>query len=353
MLRPSALWRTRFSRGVSRPSNHFTNSARSTHLDLCRRPSGFSYGAIAEHGFVAPLDKECRKMKGRLFLKHTGLRKVLFVACLLLCASCAAPGMPPGTAPPPGTKYVALGSSFAAGAGIGPLQPGAPERCGRTANNYASLLAEALDLRLVDASCGGATTSHVLGSWNELAPQIAEVDAETRLVTITIGGNDLNYIGDLFMASCMASKRGVEAGAEKPCASPTWPTDEDYTNVQSALEAIALAVRESAPAARIVFVQYVSLVPDRPCDSTAMPAGYAVRTRRIGRRLAEATVRAAEAAQVEVFPADRLSREHTACAPVPWAKGGTATVGDQPGAPWHPNALGHREIAAALATMLR
>ena len=41
--------------------------------------------------------------------------------------------------------------------------------------------------------------AHVLAPWNELPAQIDAVTPDTRLVTITIGGNDLNYIGNLFM----------------------------------------------------------------------------------------------------------------------------------------------------------
>ena len=72
----------------------------------------------------------------------------------------------------PGARYVAMGSSFAAGAGIGPIREGTPPRCGRTTNNYPTLLAARLDLALDDQSCGGAKTAHITGAWNELAPQI-------------------------------------------------------------------------------------------------------------------------------------------------------------------------------------
>ncbi len=70
--------------------------------------------------------------------------------------------------------------------------------------SYSRLLAAQLRLRLTDASCGGATTAHVLAPWNELPAQIDAVTSDTRLVTITIGGNDLNYMGVLFAASCHA-----------------------------------------------------------------------------------------------------------------------------------------------------
>src|ERR1700712_5265347 len=66
-----------------------------------------------------------------------------------------------GPAITPGARYVAMGSSYAAGPGIDPVeQP--RTRCGRSTRNYAHQLAGRRSLTLVDVSCGGATTAHVL-----------------------------------------------------------------------------------------------------------------------------------------------------------------------------------------------
>jgi len=50
------------------------------------------------------------------------------------------------------SRYVALGSSMAAGPGIRPGADGAPFRAGRSARNYAHLVAEKLGVDLVDAA---------------------------------------------------------------------------------------------------------------------------------------------------------------------------------------------------------
>ena len=60
------------------------------------------------------------------------------------------------------SRYVALGSSMAAGPGIRPSAPGAPFGSGRSARNYAHLVAERLGLDLVDVTFSGATTANVL-----------------------------------------------------------------------------------------------------------------------------------------------------------------------------------------------
>jgi hypothetical protein len=63
---------------------------------------------------------------------------------------------------PEGATYVAMGSSYAAGPGITTAAPDSPARCGQSADNYPRQLARRLKLKLVDRSCGGATTADVL-----------------------------------------------------------------------------------------------------------------------------------------------------------------------------------------------
>lgn len=112
-----------------------------------------------------------------------------------------------GKRKPTGTpQYVALGSSFAAGFGLGARDPGSALVCMRSSNGYPQQLARSLGLSLVDRSCSGAKASHVLrGGQFFLGPQIDAVGAQTELVTITVGGNDVHYVGDL---SFMAGRNG-------------------------------------------------------------------------------------------------------------------------------------------------
>lgn len=249
---------------------------------------------------------------------------------------------------PPGSVYVAMGSSYAAGAGIGPLQSGAPERCNRNTNNYATLLAARLQLRLTDASCSGATTAHVLANWDELPPQIDAVTADTRLVTITIGGNDLNFMGWLFTGSC---RMGVSP-FPGPCRAASEPSDAAYQALERQLLAIAAEVRRRAPDARLVFVQYVRLISSQPCEREPLSPGDAAVASRIAARLAEATRNAARKSGALVLASDTASDGHTPCSAKPWANGLTADHDRSLGAPWHPNAAGHAAIAQMLADML-
>lgn len=70
-------------------------------------------------------------------------------------------------------RYVALGSSMAAGPGIPPRDKKAPLRAARSAANYPHLVARRIGLDLVDVTYSGATTAHVLTDrQNDEPPQV-------------------------------------------------------------------------------------------------------------------------------------------------------------------------------------
>jgi lysophospholipase L1-like esterase len=250
---------------------------------------------------------------------------------------------------PRGAHYVATGSSFAAGAGIAPGKAG-PGRCARSARSYASLLAARLGLNLDDQTCSGARTTHLLGPWNELPAQLDAIGADTRLVTATIGGNDINYAGYLTSAGCGADGMVAIGTNRMPCRPSQVPTEADYAQLERNMREIVRRAKARAPRARVIFVQYVSLVPDRPCEAANLPPDKAPVAREIGRRLAEITARAARLEGGEVLSADELSRAHGPCDAEPWAFGTKATAGE--GVIWHPSARGHQGIADALAERL-
>lgn len=278
------------------------------------------------------------------------MRAFLLAASLALAACSPGAGDRPGTAPTPGSRYVALGSSFAAGTGLGAPKPGTPARCGRSEASYPTLLARRFGLALDDQSCGGATTAHVLGPWGELPPQIEAVTPETRLVTITIGGNDLNYVANLLAATCRPGEGFALAGRRIPCLTARAPEEADFVQLETNLREIARQVGERAPCARLVFIQYLTLVPDSPCDASRLSSADAEAGRAVGRRLAEITARVARASGAILLTADELSRNHTPCDAEPWVLG--PAPGPEGGIPWHPNATGMNAIANALAERL-
>lgn len=274
--------------------------------------------------------------------------RAMLLAVIVALSACATTGREAAPTVPQGARYVAMGSSYAAGAGIGPLVAETPRRCGRTENNYPRLVAARMDLALVDVSCGGAMTAHILGPWSELPPQIDAVTPDTKLVTVTIGGNDLNYVRNLMMATC-GRVPGMMPSGGRPCPAFAWPSEADYRTLEGQLRQIAREVRRRAPEARLVFVDYLRILPDSggcaniPLDEANMSAA-----RETFRRLAEVTKNAAAAEGAMLLPAGQLSEGHDGCSGDPWATG-------TPGKPaaWHPTAAGHAAIAEALISRLR
>ncbi|WP_395647883.1 SGNH/GDSL hydrolase family protein [Terricaulis sp.] len=275
------------------------------------------------------------------------MKAFILVCAAALCLSACAHS----AALEPGARYVNLGSSFAAGAGTGAAPPGSPPRCYQSTVNYAHLLAARLNLALDDVSCAGATSANVLAPWRELPAQIDAVTSDTRLVTITIGGNDIAYVGNLTAASCAPGESIRVAGLTLPCPPPFAVTEEAYAGLERNLREIARQVHERAPHARLVFIQYVTLVPDVQCPQSRFTETEAAELRAVAARLFDITARAAAESGAQVLPMDEISRHHTPCDADPWSVGLPSDYQEAMGAPWHPNRRGMGVIADRLAAM--
>ncbi|MDQ2626491.1 MAG: SGNH/GDSL hydrolase family protein, partial [Actinomycetota bacterium] len=163
-------------------------------------------------------------------------------------------------------RYVALGSSMAAGPGIRPVVPGAPRPAGRSVRNYPHLVARALNLDLVDVTFSGATTAHLLTERQHGAPpQLEALDGSETLVTITIGGNDVGYV-PLLMAAALLP-RAARLLAPVGTLFDHRERQRALDGVESSLRAVGAAVRNRAPQARVFFVDYLTLLP--PAGSRA------------------------------------------------------------------------------------
>ncbi|WP_144758621.1 SGNH/GDSL hydrolase family protein [Curtobacterium sp. 9128] len=172
---------------------------------------------------------------------------------------------------PPGSEYVALGDSYSAGYGLGD-QTGLPvSACGQSAQDYPHRIAARFGLALQDVTCGGATSADVTSrhQFAGVPPQIEALSADTRLVTITIGGNDADLFGTA--ASCLAlSRKGpVFSGRDAPSCRSTLVrngVDQLGTKIRSRV-ALGIAqtlgaVRDAAPNAEVVFLGYPAIFPD-------------------------------------------------------------------------------------------
>jgi lysophospholipase L1-like esterase len=284
-----------------------------------------------------------------------GLRaRLVLLACLGIGACATAGQQDAGGGLAPGSRYVAMGSSFAAGPGIGSAEAGAPPRCQRSTDNYAHQLARALDLALADVSCGGATTAHIIGAWDELPPQVDAVTPDTRLVTITIGGNDVSYVGGLIGGSCRFlgdAPLGGPGGA--PCFTAPTASEAQWSEAEDRMRSIAREVRRRAPGARIVFVDYLTVLPEQgTCPAAPLAAEQADASRAVAARLAALTARVARESGADILRASELSKSHDACAAEPWMTGFPDPRAKWSFPPYHPNRAGMDAVAAALQRLL-
>ncbi len=274
--------------------------------------------------------------------------KLTCLPVLLCITGCATTGHEKSSQSWSSGEYVAMGSSYAAGAQIGQLVADSPKRCGRTQNNYAHLLAARMNLNLNDVSCGGATTAHILGPWSELPPQIAAVTHETKLVTVTIGGNDLNYVRNLFFATCGKSELMMPS-TDRPCPPVEWPSNDAYAALEKHLRLIAQEIVQRSPKARLVFIDYLRILPktdtcaEVPIDKTENEAA-----RELLHRMSNVTKKVANSEGALFLAIGRMSAGHEACSRQPWGAG-------HPGKPvdWHPTAAGHEAIARELEVLLQ
>lgn len=255
-----------------------------------------------------------------------------------------------GTRPVIGkAEYVALGSSYAAGSGLGDRVTGAPFACARGEGSYPRLLAQTLDLSLTDVSCSGATALQVLnGGQYFQRPQIAAVTERTRLVTLTVGGNDLHYVGDL-LGLAKAKDGGIVGWAAlKVLRAPHAVFAHDGAKLRADIVAIVRALQAKAPNARIVIVSYPSILPrSGTCTALQLTTSEAERMRDVAAMLAKATRIAAYESGVKLIDMTKLKVAHGACSSVPWINGATPRPGD--GDAFYPTQRGALAMAHAVA----
>ena len=287
---------------------------------------------------------------GRTLLRISGWTLLV----LLLLASTLAAHLHLAGRPAQGRpQYVALGSSFASGPAITTRAEDSPWFCARSRDNYAHQLARLRGLSLVDVSCGGATTRHILQGGQMLQPaQIEAVTAETELVTVTIGGNDIGYLGNLMAMGCDERTPWWLARFGACRVRSVAEMEQGIDRLLGQLVAIIGEVRRRAPKAQLVLVNYPVVLPaSGSCERLGLSTEQVAQMRGIAQKLAEVTYAAAEGHGALLMDAARLSEGHDVCAQNSWMKG-MHPPGGLLGAPLHPTLEGMTAIARGLDELL-
>jgi GDSL-like Lipase/Acylhydrolase family len=194
----------------------------------------------------------------------------LAAASVLLTAGPASAGQnPPAQPRVVPSPYVALGDSYSSAAGVMPFVPTAPPACQRSLLNYAHDIDRVTGASLTDVTCSGAKTSDFFSPQAEtppdprIHPQLDAVTSSTRLVTMTIGGNDENVFVDSFFG-CAQVTAATQDVSGHPCQDKYGNTFVDeirqqtYPNLVKALT----AVRTKAPSATVAILGYPEILPE-------------------------------------------------------------------------------------------
>ena len=269
--------------------------------------------------------------------------------------SSAAPPAGPATGQGTG-KYVALGDSYTSAPRTG-APVGRPAGCDRSDNNYPHLVAaEIRPASFVDASCGGATTANLAAAQNTSngvnPPQLDEVTADTTLVTLGIGGNDVGFIS--LARDCATDDRNVS-----PCKQrlASGGRDQLAERINATAPKIADAVgriHAKAPNARVVLVGYPTALPDGPGCWPFLPLGAddVAYLRDAAAKLNAMLAAQAKAHQAGYADTATPTKGHDMCqkAATKWVED---LVPSSPALALHPNAKGERAMADSVLRVVR
>ncbi|SEH15872.1 SGNH/GDSL hydrolase family protein [Thermoleophilum album] len=258
--------------------------------------------------------------RGALRRLRVSVLAALAVATLVL----ASPGAALGRA-----RYVALGDSYSSGTGTGNYFD---RQCLRSEQAYPAVVASARgDLDLVFEACSGATTDDLLRE------QLDGLNAETRWVTVTIGGNDIGF-ADIVVACASASLAG---NCEQEIAEGERKARDE---LPAKLDRTYRAIRERAPNARVLVLGYPRLFQDRGrppnCTGGALFTPERIERLNRGAEMLRDIIRArVEAAGPGFYFLDAIPvfEGHEVCSPNPWINGVMTEIVSS----YHPNRFGH------------
>jgi lysophospholipase L1-like esterase len=134
-------------------------------------------------------------------------------------------------------KYVALGDSYSAGNGANSTN--LDSSCNRNTYAYPYLLAQQKGLALSFVACAGAVTGDVINS------QVNAITSDTKLVTITIGGNDIGFTNLIIACTTLGCSSQIASSQSKI-----------NSELPAKLNSTYAAIKAKAPSAKVVVLGY-------------------------------------------------------------------------------------------------
>ncbi|GAA2789053.1 SGNH/GDSL hydrolase family protein [Saccharopolyspora taberi] len=242
-------------------------------------------------------------------------------AAATMTLALAAPALAAEAAP----NYVALGDSYSSGVGSREYFEDSGD-CLRSPKSYAQLWADANGAALTFNACSGATTDDVN------ADQLSGLGADTTLVTISVGGNDVGFSGvvqDCLLGSDDSCDSAVSAAEEKGRSELPGKLDTTYANI-----------KQAAPNAQVVVLGYPRL--NQPTGDCGIPGFSEAKRQRINAGadvLAGVISERAEAAGFTFADPREVFDGHGVCSDSEWINGPSNPLQES----FHPNASGYSE----------
>jgi lysophospholipase L1-like esterase len=255
--------------------------------------------------------------------------------------------------------FVALGDSFAAGDLIPASPSGTPAGCLRSSHDYGADAAAALGITFINATCTGATTADMTRPQSVLLgtnpPQLKFLAQDDSVVTLTIGGDDIGFLG--ILETC--AKLSLTDPFGHPCQQryTAGGTDQLLAAVNATapkVAAVLAQIRVRAPHARVLLVGYPDILPSTGDGCWPLvPFAFGDVPYLRGIELAVNQMLASTAAATGVTFVDTYTATigHDACAS-PSVKDVEGLVPTSPAYPFHPNQRGQQIMAGQVLAAL-
>ncbi|WFE29103.1 SGNH/GDSL hydrolase family protein [Solwaraspora sp. WMMD791] len=245
--------------------------------------------------------------------RHLRRTLTLSVSAALLITIAAAPatanaaGTTGVTSAADDRQYVALGDSYSSGVGAPPYHDG---DCKQSTHSYAAQYAAAHPaMSFGFAACSGATTDDVI------AHQLGFLGPDTKLVTITVGGDNLGFTSTLETCIEALHDSTCKAAIDKALAYVA-------TTLPGKLKQVYGDILAAAPNAKLVVLGYAQLFAPSFCLEAPLDA-----TRRGWINDAAVQLNKAIEAIAKTYgvfaPVDDLFTSHRVCSETPWLNGVT------------------------------
>lgn len=233
-----------------------------------------------------------------------------------------------------GSSYVALGDSYASGEGGGNYYDDGTS-CDRSPASYPSGVSQAQGMDLDLQACSGAVI-------NDLTGQFGALGAETELVTVSVGGNDIGF-----------------APVITDCAKPAWwgdcgaAVDEAEQiatdSLPARLDQTYATIAAKAPHATVVVTGYPRLFNGEDCSAaTFFSAGDMERLNGAADTLDGVTRAAAARAGFGYVDVRDEFEGHQVCDDPEWVHNLSVRIANS----FHPKPAGHAAYATEVGQLL-